>query len=530
MSANTNDESAMSDSWVEPAGPIQPSIVKCSALDNLTASVYPSPTHFFLLEPGTDTRQLYQDCKQGLSRCIYEHPHLAGIIRKDETGRYAIEIQEAPHAGTNFWYLDHRHDADVPSYTELKINGWPFGDGEEDGLGKLRPKDFPYVQDGDPVIAPQFNVVKGGIVLTMSITHVIGDLVQFMDFLRSWSENTNAIATARLDGQPVPPLPQQISADLIDRSLLTPDVGIEEDLAKLGARAEKLQYLDMLDPRYPEEVAEKVSNIFTKARLTNDDLVRFTEDELRALSCSVWTFTQSSIKQLQHMIQEVLPSGSKVSSTDCLTAFAWNRLFGAKYAPGLSGRDPLPETSKIVFAGSIRRRLTPPLPNNYMPACVDLFPVSMNTRDFISPDPKTLAHAAVAIRNSNNAWSEEAFREMLEIAHSHPINPGLIPKGPIDALVTDHTRASAAMLSSWGPELGSCEAFREPYLGRIPPHGEITLLPRWNNGNVEVMFAGEAVVMERLRDDQLMSQMATCQFVMGNPSFQATRGKYVSKL
>ncbi|KAG9497327.1 hypothetical protein J7337_012122 [Fusarium musae] len=500
----------MSDSWVEPASSLQPSIVKCSALDNLTASVYPSPTHFFPLRPGTDPRQLYDDCKQGLSRCIYEHPHLAGIIRKDETGRYAIEIRDAPHAGTNFWYRDHRRDSDVPSYNELKINGWPFGDGEEDGLGKLRPEDFPCVHDGDPVIAPQFNVLKGGIVLTMSITHVIGDLVQFMDFLRSWSQNTSAIATARLNGQPVPPLPQQISAALIDRSLLTPDVDLEEDLDKLAACARKLHHLDMLDPRSPEQVADKVSNLFTKARLTNDDL--------------------SSIKQLQRMIQEVLPNGSKVSSTDCLTSFAWNRLFGAKYAPGLSGRDPLPETSKIVFAGSIRRRLTPPLPNNYMPACVDLFPVSVSTRDFISPDPKTLAHAAMAIRHSNNAWSEETFREMLEIAHSHPVNPGLIPKGPIDALVTDHTRASAAMLSSWGPELGSCEAFREPYLGRIPPHGEITLLPRWNNGNVDVMFAGEAIVMERLRRDRLMSQMATCQFVMGDPRFQATRGKYVSKL
>uniref|UniRef100_A0A0C4DIV8 Trichothecene 3-O-acetyltransferase n=1 Tax=Fusarium oxysporum (strain Fo5176) TaxID=660025 RepID=A0A0C4DIV8_FUSOF len=104
----------------------------------------------------------------------------------------------------------------------VKDNGWPFGDGEEDGLSKLRPQDFPYVQDGDPIIAPQFNVVKGGIVLTMSITHVIGDLVQFMDFLRSWSQNTSAIATARLNGQPVPPLPQQISSDLMDRSLLAP--------------------------------------------------------------------------------------------------------------------------------------------------------------------------------------------------------------------------------------------------------------------------------------------------------------------
>ncbi|KAM0190103.1 hypothetical protein ACHAPI_009615 [Fusarium lateritium] len=520
----------MANSWVEPAGPIQPSTVKCSALDNLTASVYPSPTHFFPLKPETDPLQLYKDCKQGLSRCIYELPHLSGVIRKDETGRHSIQIREAPHAGTNFWYRDHRNDADIPSYNELKINGWPFGDGEEDGLGKLRPRNFPHVQDGDPVIAPQFNVVKGGIVLTMSITHVIGDLVQFMDFLRSWSQNTSAVATARLNGQPTPPLPQQLSANLMDRSILTPDVGIEEDLDKLVPRAAKLPHLDMLDPRRPEDVVEKLSNLFTKARLTDDDLVRSTEDELRALSCSVWTFSQSSIKQLQRTIQEVLPSGTKVSSMDCLTAFAWNRLFCAKYAPGLSGRAALPETSKIIFAGSIRHRLASPLPNNYMPACVDLFPVAVNVNDFVSPDPKTLAHAAMAIRNSNDTWSEEMFREMLEIAHSHPVNPGLIPKGPIDALVTDHTRASAAMLSSWGPELGTCEAFREPYLGRIPPHGEITFLPRWNNGDVEVMFAGEAVVMERLRSDRHISQIASCQFTMGNPLIKASRSRYISKL
>ncbi|KAM0235909.1 hypothetical protein ACHAP5_009555 [Fusarium lateritium] len=520
----------MADSWVEPAGPIQPSTVKCSALDNLTASVYPSPTHFFPLKPGTDPQQLYKDCKQGLSRCIYELPHLSGVIRKDETGRYSIEIRESPHAGTSFWYRDHCNDADVPSYNELKINGWPFGDGEEDGLGKLRPRDFPHVQDGDPVIAPQFNVVKGGIVLTMSITHVIGDLVQFMDFLRSWSQNTSAVATARLNVQPIPPLPQQISANLMDRTLLTPDVGIEEDLDKLVHRAAKLPHLDMLDPRRPEDVVQKLSNLFTKARLTNDDLVWSTEDELRALSCCVWTFSQSSIKQLQRTIQEVLPTGSKVSSMDCLTAFAWNRLYCAKYAPGESSRAALPETSKIVFAGNIRHRLTSPLPNNYMPTFVDLFPVTVNTNDFDSTDPRTLAHAAIAIRNSNNTWSEEIFRDMLEIAHSHPVNPGLIPKGPIDALVTDHTRASAAMLSSWGPELGTCEAFREPYLGRIPPHGEITFLPRWDNGNVEVMFAGEAVVMERLRSDRHMGQIASCQFTMGNPMFKATRGRYISKL
>ncbi|KAJ3545093.1 hypothetical protein NM208_g2682 [Fusarium decemcellulare] len=490
----------MSSSWVEPAGP----------------------------ESTPDT--LYEDCKQGLARCIYEHPHLSGIIVKDETGRNAIEIRHAPFAGTNFWYQDYRDDPDVPSYDELRNAGWPFGDGEQDGLSKLRPKDFPCSQNGDPVIAPQFNVIRGGVVLTMSIAHAIGDLVQFMTFVRSWAQHTCAVANARTKGDAEPPLPQQIAAHLMDRSLLSPDVQIEEDLDKLAARATNLPHLSMLDPRYSEEMEEQVEALFTKARLTNRDLENFTEDALRVLSCSVWTFSQSSIKELQHVAQKASHQNSKLSSVDCLTAFAWSRFFIAKYAPNLPGPEPVPETSRIVFAGSIRRRLTPPLPDNYMPACVDLFPVNMKTCDFTSSTPEALVKAATTVRSSNNNWNEGAFRDMLEIAHSHPMSPGLIPKGPIDALVTDHTRASTAVFEDWGPGLGRCEAFREPYLGRIPPRGEITLLPRWNNGNVDVMFAGEAVVLERLRRDTLMNEVASCQFVMGKVTQKVSLGQYLSKL
>ncbi|KAJ4245281.1 hypothetical protein NW762_014151 [Fusarium torreyae] len=520
----------MPSSWVEPAGPIQACIVRCSTLDNLTASVYPSPTHFFPLKPGTDPRQLYEDCKQGLSRCIYEHPHLSGVLVKDETGRNAIEIQKAPYAGTRFWYQDHRENSDMPSYQELKNSGWPFWDGEQDGLSKLRPRDFPTLENGDPIIAPQFNVVRGGIVLTMSIAHVIGDLVQFITFVRSWAQNTKIVSSAREKGFPTPPLPEQIAAHLVDRSKLTPDVAIAKDLDKLAAQAASLPHLSMLDPRYPEDSVQKMMALFSKARLTDHDLVNFPEDELRAPSCSVWNFSQSSIEELHSVIQKELPGDSRVSSTDCLTAFVWNKFSIVKHAWGLSGPIPVPETTRIVFAGNVRRRLTPPLPEDYMPACVDLFPVVIKFSEFNSSDPDALAAGAQMIRDSNNNWNEKAFHGMLEVAQSHPVNPGLIPNGPIDALVTDHTRASAAVLESWGPVLGQCEGFREPYLGRTPPLGEITLLPRWHDGSVDVMFAGEAVVMKRLRCDKSMNRMASCQYTANEPRFQTTRLQRLSRM
>ncbi|KAF4452363.1 hypothetical protein F53441_4772 [Fusarium austroafricanum] len=517
----------MPSSWVEPAAPVLAGIVKCSALDNLTAPVYPSPTHFFPLKPGADPLKLYEDCKRGLSRCIYEHPHLSGVLIKDDRGRNSINIRSAPWAGTNFWYKDHRNDADVPSYKELKHLGWPFADGDKDGLGKLRPVDFPSLEDGDPIIAPQFNVIKGGIVLTMSIAHAIGDLVQFMEFVRSWAKNTSAVATSRMEDHPLPSLPQQVPAHLLDRSLLIPDVEIEEDLDKLTARAASLPHLSMLDPRRPEELAETANSLFTKACLSDKDLSTSSEDELRTLSCSVWTFSQSSLEELKRVTQMALPKASRVSSIDSLTAFTWNRFFVAKHAPE---HGPSPDMTRIVFAGSIRRRLTPPLPDGYLPACVDLFPVPMKTSNFTSPAPKTLAMTAKMVRESNNNWDEKVFRNMLEIAHSHPMNPGLVPKGPIEALVTDHTRASSAVLESWGPGLGRCEAFREPYLGRDPPYGEITLLPRWHDGSVDVMFSGEAVVMERLHRDRFMNQMASCQFIMGKAIHKTGKARRISKM
>lgn len=517
-------------SWVQPAGPVHPCKIKCSTLDNLTAPVYPSPSKFFPLKPGADPLELYQDCKRGLARCIYEHPHLAGTLLKDDTGRNSVEIRPAPFAGTTFEYRDHRDDHDIPSYEEFKDAGWPFGDGELDGLKKLRQDDFPCSQNGDPIVAPRFNVIRGGIVLTMSITHAIGDLVQFVEFVTSWARNTCAVANARAKGQPEPPLPRKIAAHLVDRSLLSPGVQTDVDIDNLIARAARLPHLTVLDPRDPEKMGKTIENVFTKARLTDHDLASSAEDALRQLSCSVWTVPQSSVEQLRRIVHAESPQNTSLSAMDCLTAFAWQRYFIAKWAPHMQGPLPVPETTRIIFAGNIRRRLTPPLSPRYMPACVDLFPATVKACELISSSLASLALAARTIRDTNNSWSEEAFREMLDIAQAHPMNPGLVPAGPIDALVTDHTRAGAALYEDWGPGLGRCEAFREPYLGRVPPHGEITFLPRRRSGAVEILFAGEAIVLERLRNDKSLTTMARCQFVMEDFIKRAAKNRCMAKL
>ncbi|EWG51074.1 hypothetical protein FVEG_16738 [Fusarium verticillioides 7600] len=516
-------------SWIEPAGPVSPGIIELSAMDSLTAPVYPSPTLFFPLKPGANPLDLYNDCKRGLARYLYQHPHLCGKIVKDETGRNSIEISPAPYAGAHLVYYDHREMKEMPSYDEFKRFGFPFADGNRDGLSKLCPENFPTVRTGDPVIITRFNVIRGGIVLTVSIAHAICDLVQFIDCIKSWATHTQDVSNARMRNEPEPSLPEQVAPHLVDRSPMKANSQIEHDLDRVAARAANLPYWTMLDPRKPESIGSTLENLFTSARLTDSDLASSNEAKLRQPSASVWKFPKSSIRILDFMAKKGSSGKTKLSAIDCLTAFTWQRFFEAKWAPDQTSPELVPETTRIVYVGSVRPRLTPPLPLNYLPTCVDLFPVTATTKGFYACSPRSVAKVATQIRISNDNWSEKAFREMLEVAQMHPFSPGIVPNGPLDALTTDHTRLGTAVAEDWGA-LGRCEAYREPYIGRTPPLGEITFLPRWHSGEISVMFAGEAIVMERLRDDETMNAAASCQFIMHDFPRTAKKVKRPSRL
>jgi hypothetical protein len=105
---------------------------------------------------------------------------------------------------------------------------------------------------------------------------------------------------------------------------------------------------------------------------------------------------------------------------------------------------------------------------------------------------------------------------MIKIAQMHPMNSGLVPRGPLDVLVTDHTRRF--------------EAYREPYFGRVLPRGEIIFLPGRENGEVNDMFAGEAVVFERLKNDKDLDAVASCQFIMDDFVKRAAKNRRLAKL
>lgn len=135
-----------------------------------------------------------------------------------------------------------------------------------------------------------------------------------------------------------------------------------------------------------------------------------------------------------------------------LTVYLWAHKFRAKYATSSASIDSvhIPKHSEIVYAGNVRRRLDPLLPKDYLSAAVDLFRCSALTSKFVAypkevQELANLAELATAIRKSNANWSEANYMTLLSLSQRTPFSPGFVPRGPIDVLVTDHSRGSSVL-------------------------------------------------------------------------------------
>lgn len=500
--------SSTGSAWIEPAIATEPRLIRCSAIENLCARVYPTPALFWPLENDDDATVWYQYMCRSLSRVLVQQPHLAGFMRQDARGAFDIEIKSAPQQGTRFYYADLSRDHTFPTFEEFAQAGFPFADGNADGLSRLRPDPFPQHEDGSPVITPQLTHLKGGLILNISFTHIAGDLLQLREFCNTWAAETTEVARAALEGRQEVPPPCPWPSEMTDKSRLIPDIpgpATMEELRGLSKAVPKYQLVDPTDP----VALEAMQNIVPRAHIPA--CVSSPEEELRTTVSSVWLFPMAALKRVQSAAQAARPD-VKLSTMDCLTAFLWARFFAAKYVSD-SDLERAPARSELVYAGDVRRRMSPPMHPSYMGACVDLFRVQASSTTLLGSSSDDIATLGSAIRQSNGEWSEEEYMALLSLSQRTPLSPGFVPRASIDLLVTDHTRVASVTTADWGPGLGACTAYREPYIGRTPPAGELTMLPRRSNGDIEVMISGEKITLLRLAKDEEMKKASKRLFI-----------------
>lgn len=510
--------SSAGSSWIQPALPVQSQIIPCSAIENLCARVHPSPTFFFPLEANDDPRRHYAHLARGLSRVLHQLPFLAGRLRQDARGAFTVEIPTSPEAGTRFYYADLSRDFTFPSFEELRKNGFPFADGKKDGLARLRPNPYPQHVDGCPVLIPQLSHVRGGLILTTSYSHLIGDLLMLPVFCNSWAKETREVASAAAEDRAEALVPARCADQVLDRTRLTPPnpgpLSLEE-LTDLSKAAPDWLLVDPTNAVALENMKAIVPPAYVSPSQSDN------EQQLRASTMGIWRFPLASLKKLHGDVQAASKTGTRTSTIDVLTAYLWTHVFRAKYIPQSAAENSshVPKHSEIVYAGDVRRRFNPPLPSDFLGAAVDLFRCSAGISKLVArateeQELADLAEIATAIRQSNANWSEEEYTTLLSLSQRTPFSPGFVPRGPIDLLTTDHTRGASVLSADWGHGLGSTVAFREPYLGREPPSGEVTILPRCTNGDLEVMISAEQIVLDRLALDADLARRSQAVFVL----------------
>ena len=482
--------------FVQPAKPIKPIQFSCSAVENLCARVHHSVAQFFPIRSSANVEKIFYDLKQGLSLVMSEHPIIAGTLRQGERGEFGVEIPPAPHAGAYFHFSDMSSDQRFPSFSELQECGFPYVDGDLDGLKEFRPDPFPTNEEGQPTFVTKICHVRGGIVWTGSLSHLITDLALGTAIMISWAKYTRQVTEAA--GKHVA-IPGQLPWP--DRKRLLPAVESPLQIEEIGALNKTLQRYTILDPTDPDKMVDEIGNVFVKADVTDanpDQLDYFLEP-----TSGIWRFTPSKLRALIDAVRRVDP-GVKLSQFDIVTAFIWQRLCMAKRG-NRDGNEPL--TAQIVTAIDVRRKLSPPLPATFLGACVDLVRVCVD-RDVLKPQQdqwKGISGIAKRVREFGTAWSEADYMGLLKLSLRTPMCPGLIPRGPIDMLVTEHSMFGLGLRADWGGELGCSVALREPYISRDTPRGEVIILPRQPNGDLEIIISAEEIVLERLMVDVDMS-------------------------
>ncbi len=192
-----------------------------------------------------------------------------------------------------------------------------------------------------------------------------------------------------------------------------------------------------------------------------------------------------------------LKSAAKAFSTnDALCAFFWHHMTVARN-PNTDTSDN-EKTSNIGFAVNIRNRTSPPLPPTYLGNASFMATTQRLSIPSLTASESGLAVAAAAIRSAVNYSNKP---------NHVPLTIGLLSSRPNAQdfkfachgfLGSDLTATSWADIGvrsrEWGV-LGKPEGFRIPYEAA---DGTIAVLPRLENGGLEVMAALESGSMERM--------------------------------
>lgn len=278
------------------------------------------------------------------------------------------------------------------------------GDGSRDvaRLYSLVPR-LPVVGDEDggfALAAVQVTVFAGrGVAIGVSIHHVACDDSSYMHFVKTWAGHCRVAASGE-DASALPPPP------FLDR-------GVIEDPRGLAGRT--LDEMRQLAANGPPPPPLTPAGPPPKLVIASFTLARSCIDKLK-----------------QRVAANAKDATAHCSAFTVACAFAWACL--ARSADGNAPYSASDERAHLLFSVECRRRLSPPVPQEYLGNCLRPCFVEVSTRDLLGVDGVPTAAAAIgeAIRALSGdgvlAGAEGWFQNILSLVPRRPMSVGGSPR------------------------------------------------------------------------------------------------------
>ncbi|KAF7081458.1 hypothetical protein CFC21_085397 [Triticum aestivum] len=280
------------------------------------------------------------------------------------------------------------------------------GDGPRDvaRLYSLVPR-LPVVEGsgdgGFALAAVQVTVFAGrGVAVGVSIHHVACDDSSYMHFVKTWAGHCRLASGGEDAGAALPPPP------FLDRAVIADPRGLAartlDEMRQLAANGPP--------PPPPAPVGPP-----PKLVIRSFTLARGCIDKLK-----------------QRVAADAKDATTHCSAFTVACAFAW-----ACLARSCSADAPSPasdERAHLLFSVECRRRLSPPVPQEYLGNCLRPCFVEVSTRDLLGADGVTAAAAAIgaAIRALDGdgvlAGAEGWFQKILSLVPRRPMSVGGSPR------------------------------------------------------------------------------------------------------
>ncbi|KAJ5122434.1 Catabolic 3-dehydroquinase [Penicillium atrosanguineum] len=450
-------------------------IHELTALERIGPKGYLRYVFPFPLQEGYDLDEVARVLRTGYHVLTQRIPEVTceALPDPDSKQRGVMKLQIDHSGAAASIVVKDLRDSYPSEYAELKSKSFPVSSFDADLF--CRRSVWPSAGERLPISLVQANFIRGGVILSWCILHLVGDGTSFYTWTKIWADGCREAQGLKI------PDPIQLSALWMDRETVMKPSGRNS-----GALENHPEYT--LLPFTPTEAPPKMISPNHRGQI-----FYFSPESLSALKAdaSPANTTEPSDQQW-------------VSTNDALSALLWRTVMAVQWPLETLEGDPI-STFNIAIDG--RLRTDPKVHPDTLGCFLEYVAIKAPIRKMLKH--LNIADLAVSIRKAILKADDQFTDDVVTLIDKIEDVDRLLPTAFLDVPGFNCVQTSWLNFELYGLDWGSLlgnkiDAVRVPHVGTI--NGLQVVLPVLPNGGMEVVVGVEESCLNKLLNDPLFTK------------------------